>query len=269
MVGIVRKHQPISLRCLLLQTILASCIRVTFAIREGKRCPGGIVSREYMRKNFPISDAPCVVMEGSLIFRRLNKSFVTEEIAYLKRLGRYKSKPIWMSKFDGLEQINGALIFEWNIGINSLWFLRDLKIINASAKDGPPLQISNNRGFLQLRLTSLIAIYGEFNYIKIYNRNRLPEGDVENLKNAVGKNKTVVVLEQWKFDRFKDNLGEGLIMIGATVVALAIFGYGSAYIVYLWEKKQALKEELLKASATPKQQPNRSKERTPSAETGQ
>nr|CDJ89695.1 unnamed protein product [Haemonchus contortus] len=108
------------------------------ADEDAEPCRGGFVDHEFMEH---FRSKTCTIINGTLILRSLAVS--QEELDCFNRVKKI---------------MNGALLFEDNLGFESVSFLDELEEIDNSLSETPALQVSNNEGLTNVGLSSLKKI---------------------------------------------------------------------------------------------------------------
>ncbi|CAJ0603681.1 unnamed protein product [Cylicocyclus nassatus] len=134
--------------------------------------------------------------------------------------------------FSSLTEINGPVTLKDNKGFESFYFLKNLRIINASLSKEAPLTISGNKGLTCLGFDNLAHIYGG-HHATIEVQNYLPLCDIDILRNSfTGKINYIVESEP------VDDTALGVALIIGGLAILSSIVYGSSYAIYRWEEKQ-------------------------------
>ncbi|EYB93596.1 hypothetical protein Y032_0180g780 [Ancylostoma ceylanicum] len=144
-----------------------------------KTCEGGIVDKRFLEK---FQEEPeCRVIVGDLVIKGLNAN--TTELEKLRRIER-------------IEQ--GSLVFQQNIGYESMLFLRNLEVISHPDSPEPALQIANNYGMKFIGLPSLKTVKAadEDKAIEIYTYEEMPKSEKRRLRAVANKREVFTLGEK-------------------------------------------------------------------------
>ncbi|RCN52856.1 receptor L domain protein [Ancylostoma caninum] len=135
-----------------------------------KSCQGGVVDKRFLEE-FQ-KERECRVIVGDLIIKGLNAN--NTKLEKLRRIERIEK---------------GSLVFQQNIGYESMLFLSNLEVISHPSSHEPALQIANNYGMKFIGLPSLKTVEAadEDRAIEIYTYEEMPKSEKRRLMDVANK----------------------------------------------------------------------------------